>query len=132
MAKTTVAKTKEIKFEIKGKEHELKLTWDSVKRLHAMQEGGALGLVGKALMGDDDTYSNVIYTGLLHTGEGYTLEEVNAAIEESFQNGKLGMSSVIDTLHTVVLENPYYKSTVDKMLDQQPGTKQALATMRGL
>ena len=125
-------KTTVNKFKIKGKEHELKLSWGASKRLHSMIEGGAFGLVGKAVMGDDETYAYVVFAGLMHTGEDYSLEDVNEAIDEAFQSGKLRMSDVINTLHSFILENPYYKTTVDKLLEADPKAKDAIDKIRGL
>lgn len=129
---TTTVKDTGIKFEIKGKEHELQLTWPAVKRLHNMVEGGAFGLVGKSVMGDNETYSYVVFAGLLHTGEDYSLADVDEAIDEAFQKGKLGMSSVINTLHSFILENSYYKTVVDNMLEADPNAKAAVAKLRAL
>ena len=132
MTTKQTAKKTGIKFKIKGKEQELKLNWEAVKTLHSMIDGGAFNLVGKAVVGDNETYTQVIFAGLLHTGEDYSLMDIDEALEEAFQKGKLTMSDIIKTLHTLILDNPYYKRTVDKMLDIDPDAKDALEKIRNL
>lgn len=130
MAKSET-KNKAVTFTIKGKEHELKLSFKSIKILSSLQEGGAFGLVAKAMMGDDETYSNLIYAGLLHTDEDYSMLDVEDAIEELFEQGKLDIMLVLETLHKMILEHPYFKETVERILTDDPNAKEALEKFRG-
>lgn len=130
MAKTET-KNKAVTFTIKGKEHELKLSFKSIKILSSLQEGGAFGLVANAMIGDDETYSNLIYAGLLHTDEDYSMSDVEDAIEELFEQGKLDMMLVLETLHKMILLHPYFKETVEKLLTDDPNAREALEKFRG-
>lgn len=123
--------TNPINFEIKGEKHELKLTWNAVKQLNELQEGGSFELIGSALQGNMGTYSQVVFAGLLHTGKDYKMKQVEEAIGEAFENGKVTMSDVINTLYELLLENNFYKDTVERMLADSPGAKEAMDRVRG-
>jgi len=129
--KTTEANNQPTKFQIKGKEHELKLTFSAIKTLNGSSDGGVYQLIGKALMGDIELYGQVVHAGLLHTGEGYSMIDVEEAIDAAFERGDVNMDVVNDTIQRGVLENPFYKSTVEKLLANSPEAKSALETIRG-
>lgn len=113
-------------FEINGKEYELKLTYAAVKRLNKVHEGGSFELIGKALQGDFDTFPHVVHAGLLHTGENFTLEDVEKTIEDAVENEKLSFDDIMRLSNEVVTQSFFYKPTVDKMAKKNPEMKQAL------
>ncbi len=111
------------RFEIGGKEYELKLNYASVKYLDALYEGGSLGLLGKALSGDLDTVVHVIHAGLFHTGENFTLKDVEKAVEEAFETEKFDLDYALKLVNEVVTESFFYRKTVAKLLAKAPEAK---------
>lgn len=130
MAKTTT-KTNVNTFEINGETHELKLTWNAVSQLNEMYSGGSFELIGRAIQGDMTAYTRVVFAALKHTGKGYSLNQVEDAIGELFENGKVSMTDVLNTLNNVFLENHYYKGLVERMLSENPEVKSTLDKLRG-
>lgn len=116
-------------FEINGKEYELKLTFKAVRHLNGLYEGGAYALIGKALMGDLDTFINIVHAGLLHTGENFKLKDVEGAIQQLFDEEKLDQDTITKISNEVVTESFFYKKTVDKLLRDNPQAKKALETL---
>lgn len=116
-------------FEINGKEYELKLTFKAVRHLNGLYEGGAYALIGKAIMGDLDAFVNIVHAALLHTGENFKLKDVEAAIEQLFEEEKLDQDSVTKICNDVVTNSFFYKKTVDKLLKDNPQAKKALETL---
>jgi hypothetical protein len=114
------------RFEMKGKEYELKLTFESVKYLNSIYEGGSLGLIGHALSGDLDTFVHVIHAGLFHAGEHFALKDVEKEIEALFAEEKFDLDYALKLINEVVAESFFYKKTVAKLLAKSP---QAKATM---
>ncbi|MDF1510767.1 tail assembly chaperone [Robertmurraya sp. DFI.2.37] len=108
------------RFEIDGKEYELKLTYKAVKYLDGLHEGGALALVGRALQGDLDTFTNVVHAGLLHTGENFAKEKVELALEEAFEAEKLDYETVHKTVNEVLLDSFFYRKIVANLKAQNP------------
>jgi hypothetical protein len=108
------------RFEVKGKEYELKLTFASVKHLDGLFEGGSLGLIGKAIAGELDTFTHIVHAGLFHTGENIAYKDIEKAIEEAFEAEKLDMDYVLKTSNEVVTESFFYKKTVAKLLAKNP------------
>lgn len=113
-------------FEINGKEHELKLTYASVKRLNNVHEGGSFELIGKAMQGDFETFPHIIHAGLLHTGEDYSFKTVEEAIEQAFADEKISLDDIIKISNEVVTQSFFYKPTVTKLTKQNPEMKKAL------
>lgn len=113
-------------FEINGKDYELKLTYAAVKRLNGIHEGGSFELIGKAMQGDFETFPHIIQAGLLHTGENFTLKDVEKAIEDAFDNEQLSLDSILKISNEVVTQSFFYKPTIDKLAKQNPEMKQAL------
>ena len=130
MTKTTT-KPNVNTFEINGETHELKLTWNAVSQLNDMYSGGSFELIGRALQGDMTAYTRVLFAALKHTGKDYSLNQVEQAIGESFDKGKVSIPDVLNTLNDVFLENHFYKGLVDKMLAESPDTKAMLDKLRG-
>lgn len=123
------AKTAEAKmanFTINGKEHELKLTYKGVKKLNGLYDGGAFAVLGKAMMGDLDTFPHIIQAALIHTDENYTLEAVEQAIDEAMDNESLDLDAIIRLSNEVVTQSFFYKATVNKLLADNKPAKKAL------
>src|SRR5690625_122562 len=112
-------------FEIDGKEYELKITFEAVKRLNKAFEGGSYELIGRAIAGDFDAFPIIIHAGLLHTGENFSKKQVDEAIEELFESEKLTFEDVQKLTNTVVTESFFYKPTVTKLMNQNPEMKKA-------
>jgi hypothetical protein len=108
------------RFEIEGKEYELKLTFASVKHLGTLYEGGALALIGKSISGDLDTFAYIVHAALFHTGENISLKKVNEAIEQLFNEEKLDMDAILKISNEVVIESFFFKKTVSKMMAKDP------------
>lgn len=130
MTKTTT-KSNANTFEINGETHELKLTWNTVLQLNDMYPGGSFEIIGLAIQGDMTAYTRVVFAALKHTGKGYSLNQVEDAIGELFDNGKISMTDVLNTLNDVFLENHFYKALVDRMLSESPEVKATLDKLRG-
>jgi Phage tail assembly chaperone protein, TAC len=116
-------------FEINGKEHELKLTFKAVRYLNSLYDGGAYALIGKAIMGDLDTFVHIVHAGLMHTGENFKLKDVEKAIEDLFEAEKLDQDEVTRISNEVVTGSFFYKKTVDKLLKDNPQAKKAIETL---
>lgn len=116
-------------FEINGKEYELKLTFKAVRHLNGLYEGGAYALIGKALMGDLDTFINIVHAGLLHTGENFKLKDIEETIEQLFDAEKLDQDAITKISNEVVVNSFFYAKTVDKLLKDNPQAKKALETL---
>lgn len=118
-------------FEIDGKEYELKITFDAVKRLNKAFEGGSFEVIGSAIAGDFDAFPVIIHAALLHTKEGITLKAVNKAIEEAFESESLTLDDMLRIGNEVILESFFYKPTVTKLEAQRPEVAVALKQIRG-
>lgn len=104
-----------MRFEIKGKEHELKLTYKTIAELNKKYKGGAQEVIGACLQGDLDMFEDAIYFGLMHTGEGITREQVVAEIEKQFEAEKISQEFIDNVLNEVVADNFFYKATTKKL-----------------
>ncbi len=114
------------RFEIEGKEYELKLNFASVKYLDSLYEGGSLGLIGRALSGDLDTFTHVVHAGLFHTDKNFSLKSVEQAIEDAFENEKLDLDYALKIVNEVVTDSFFYKKVVAKLLAKSPEAKAEL------
>lgn len=117
-------------FKINGKEHELKLTYKAVKRLNAQFEGGPLEVLGKAVAGDFNAFPHIVHAGLLHTGEEYTLDAVEEAIERAVENEELDLREIMRISNDVVTDSFFYKATAEKFLAKDKKAKQMLDDLR--
>ena len=108
------------RFEINGKEYELKLTYASVKHLNGMFENGQTELIGKAMAGDFETFLHVVHAGLFHTGENISFGDVEKAIEQGVDNGKYDLDYIYKTLNEVVSESFFYRKMTEKLLKASP------------
>lgn len=113
-------------FTINGKEHELKLTYKGVKKLNELYSGGALDVVGKAIAGDLETFPHIIQAALLHTGENYTLEAVEQAIDDATEAEQLDFLGIIRISNEVVTQSFFFKTTVAKLLADNKQAKKAM------
>ena len=116
-------------FEINGNEYELKLTWESVKYLNKKIEGGSMGLVGQALMGDLDIFADIVHAGLFHTGEKFTLVKVEKQIEALFAEGKLDAIGIMRLSNEVISESFFYKPLITKLLADSPEAQQQMTKL---
>lgn len=113
-------------FEINGKEYELKLTYKAVKHLNGLYDGGAYELIGKAIMGDLETFAHIVHAALMHTGENFSFKDVDNAIGELVEQEKLDQDTVTKLSNEIVTNSFFYKATVDKLLKDNKQAKQAL------
>jgi hypothetical protein len=113
-------------FEIKGEEHELKLTLQSVKYLNSLHEGGGFALIQKAISGDIDTFISIVYAGLMHTEKGFKRKDVEAAVEEGIAEEKVDLDLINRVSYEVVAESFFYKKTVDKIFASDPKAKEQI------
>lgn len=112
-----------------GKEHEVKLTWESVKYLNKVVEGGSLAVVGQALQGDLDLLPHVIHAGLKHTGENYKFADVEKAIELAVTEERLDFLEILRISNEVVSESFFYAPMVTKMLAKTKGAKEQIDSL---
>ena len=114
------------RFGIKGKEYDLKIDYKAVKYLNKLHEGGTFELIGKALMGDLDTFPHVVYASLFHTGEGFTIEDVEQAIGEALADEKLDLDGILRISNEVITDNFFYKATASKLLSEDKQARKML------
>ncbi|MFJ5716530.1 tail assembly chaperone [Neobacillus sp. NPDC093127] len=108
------------RFEIDGKEYELKLTFESVKHLNGQFDGGSMELIGRAMMGDLDTFIKIVHAALFHAGQNFSFAVVEKEIEKAFAEEKLDMDYVLKVSNEVVVESFFYKTTAAKLLKSDP------------
>ena len=116
-------------FEIGGKEYELKLDFKGVKYLNSICEGGSYELIGKAMMGDLDTFPYILHAALKHTGENFSLNAVEDAISAAMEAEKLDLDGVLKISNEVVTQSFFYKKTTDKLMKDNPEAKKAMALL---
>lgn len=117
-------------FEVNGKEYELKLNYEAVKRLSSYCEGGAYALIGKTVQGDFELYPVVVHAALFHTGENISLKTVEQEIENLFNEGKLDLDVVAKTLDEVVTQSFFFAKTTRRILKEEPGALAVLENLR--
>lgn len=113
-------------FTINGKEHELKINFESVRYLNKVVEGGSMALVGQALQGDTEMLPHIILAALKHTGEEYLLSDVEQALENAVAEERLDFLGVMRLSNEVICESHFYKSTIDKMMEDNKDAKKQL------
>lgn len=114
------------RFEIKGEEHELKLTLNSVKYLNGLYEGGAFMLIQKAVSGDIETFIDIVHAGLFHTEKGFRRKDVEKAIEEGIAEERIDLDYVNRVSYGVVAESFFFKKTMEKLFGSDPEAKKQL------
>ena len=110
------------KFEIDGKEYDLKLNFKAISDINKKYDS-ALDFVGQVMQGDFDTFIDVIYYGLYHTGEGFKRKDIAKEIEQKFENEELDLDYILVTGNEVVTDNFFFRKTVNKMMDSDPEMK---------
>lgn len=118
-------------FEIEGKEYELKLTYKSIDYLNKIFEGGSYELIGLAIQGDFGAFPKIVHAALFHTGENFSLNQVENEIEKLIDSEKLTLEDVTKICDAVVTQSFFYKATVDKLTKNNPEMKKALELLRG-
>lgn len=118
-------------FEIEGKEYELKLTFESVKRLNKAFDGGSAEVIGLSIAGDLDAFPIIVHAALLHTKEGFTMAKVNKAIEEAFEKELITFHDIQQITNEVVTDSFFYRPTVKMILKEQPEIQKALDALLG-
>lgn len=116
-------------FEINDKEYELRLDLKGVKYLNGLYEGGAYLLIQKALSGDIDTYIEVIYAGLFHTGDNVRKKNIEKRVNELIAEEQLDLDEINRTMYKVVVDNFFYRRTVEKMFAADPGAKKQIENL---
>lgn len=104
-----------MRFEINGKEHELKLTYGSISELNKKYPGGAQEVVGACIQGNLEMFEDAIYFGLMHTGEGVTREKVVEEITNKFEQEKISQQYIEDVLHEVIADNFFYRAKTKQL-----------------
>lgn len=110
-------------FIINENEHELKLNLQGVKYLNGVNEGGGFMLIQKAISGDLDTFIDVIYASLLHTGKSYKRKTVENAIDKMIQDEELDLDEINRTTYNVIVDSFFYKRTVEKVFQNDKKSK---------
>lgn len=102
------------RFEVKGKEHELKYGFEAIKLIDS--NGGPFEFVQKAMQGGLEDFVSVIYYGLIHTGEGITRKDIEAEIERQLLSEELSFDDILKFNKAVVLNSFFFQKTVNKLL----------------
>src|SRR5690625_7489634 len=118
-------------FIIDEKEYELKLTFESVKRLNKAFDGGSLEIIGLAMAGDLDAFPIVIHAGLLHTGEKVTQKKINESIEQEFENATLTFDDIHKIMNEIVTDRIFYRPNVMKIIKKNTAIRAALDSLLG-
>lgn len=104
-----------MRFEIKGKEYNLKLTYDAIVEINKKYKAGAQEVVSSAILGDISMFEDAIYFGLLHTEQGFTQKDIKEALNALFEAGKLTQEFIKDVLKEVITDHFFYQATAQKM-----------------
>lgn len=113
------------KFDIKGTEYEVKLTFKGIQELNKLYDS-PLEFVGLVVSGSLRSFVDCLYAGLLHTEKGLKRSAIEKEVEEKIENGKLDLSDVMRIGYEVVNESFFYKKTVQNLLSKDPAVKAIL------
>lgn len=113
-------------FVIDGQEYELKLNYAGVKYLNAIYPNGSFEVIGKAMMGDLDTFPHVISAALKHTGRNFSLATIEAAIDDQMASEQLDLDAILRISNEVVTKSFFYAKTVAKLTKDNKQAQQAL------
>ncbi|PRT06947.1 hypothetical protein C6356_00540 [Bacillus wiedmannii] len=102
------------RFEVKGKEHELKYGFEAIKLIDG--NGGPFEFVQKAMQGGISDFVDVVYYALIHTGEGITRKDVEAELEKQLASEELSFDDILKFNKAVVLNSFFFQKTVNKLL----------------
>ena len=116
----------ETTFEIKGEVVDLKLTWKATRYLADIYEGGTFELIGKAIMGNLETFPHIIYASVMHSEKDYSLSDVEDALDDAVNSGALTMHDILRLSNLLITKSPFYASTVDKLLVGDDNARQSI------
>lgn len=117
-------------FTIKNKEYELKLTYKALDILDGLYEGGSYELIGRAMQGDFGLFPRLIHAGLIHTGKGFTIKDVEKEIESLVDNQELTLDNIAKISDAVVVQSFFYKDTVERIMKDNPEMRKSLEKIR--
>ncbi|MCG7346378.1 tail assembly chaperone [Sporosarcina sp. ACRSL] len=118
-------------FKIEGEMQELKLNYAGIKYLNGLYEGGSFELIGKALMGDIETFPHIILAALKHTDGIYNEYDVEESLDEMIEAGELSLKDVIRISNVLVARSPFYKATVDQLMKNDPAAQASIDALMG-
>jgi hypothetical protein len=110
------------KFEIDGKEYELKITFDGIKEINERYDS-PLEFVGMTIAGNLDATVDAVRAGLLHAGKGFNRTRIETEIQKAIENEKADLQELMKLGYEVVSGSFFYKKTVKKLLNQDPEMK---------
>ncbi len=116
-------------FIIDEKEYDLKIDFKAVKYLNGLYKGGSYELIGKAMMGDVETFPNIIYAALRHTGKNFSLKKVEDAIDVAIESEQLDFDGILRLSNEVITQSFFYKATVAKLMKDNPEGQKALENL---
>lgn len=102
------------RFEVKGKDHELKYGFEAIKLIDG--NCGPFEFVQKAMQGGLEDFVDVIYYGLIHTGEGITRKDIETEIEHQLLSEEVSFDDILKFNKAVVLNSFFFQKTVNKLL----------------
>lgn len=106
------------RFEIGGKEYELKFGLKAIKLID--ETGGPFEFVQKAMQGGISDFVDVVYFALIHTNEGITHQTVQDEIERKLLAEELDFDDILKYNKEVVLNSFFFKKTVTKLMAGMP------------
>ncbi|MFS0786063.1 tail assembly chaperone [Shouchella sp. 1P09AA] len=115
---------------LQGKEYELKLTMESVKYLNRVIQGGPMGIIGKAMMGDLEAFPQIVHAGLFHCEKEFSLKDVEAEIEQAMMNEQLDSDVIYKISNKVVTESFFFRNQAKKLVADNPEAAKALEMLR--
>ncbi|KEK22467.1 tail assembly chaperone [Bacillus gaemokensis] len=102
------------RFEVKGKEYELKYGLEAIELID--ENGGPFEFVQKAMQGKIGDFVSVIYYALIHTEQGITRKDVEEEIKRQLASEELSFDDVLKFNKAVVLNSFFFQKTVNKLL----------------
>lgn len=116
------------KFEMNGKEYELKITYEALKELNKRYDS-PIEFVGMTFAGNIEAIENAIYFGLIHTGEKFIRKDVEKQIEKLVAEEKLDYQGLMKLGYETVTESFLLKGTVNSLLKDRPDAKKELEAL---
>lgn len=116
------------RFEIQGKEYELKLDFKALTEVDKLYNS-PLEFVGKVLGGSLDAFVDVVYFGLMHSDKGFARKTVLKEIEQAINDKKMNFTDVLKIGKEVVTESFFFKETVQKMMKNNPQAMEQLSML---
>lgn len=103
-------------FQIEGKEYPLKMTFQGVEHLNSLYQGGAMEVIGKAILNDLTLFKQVIHAALLHNKAGISIKQVETELENMFEQEKLTGDYIKDLLNALVVKHFFYAPIVKRIM----------------